>query len=114
MKRFLTESGGIITAADDEAAEIIAAEYGMGEIVGLAPEQKPRKRKINGKLRPIGIWCEATKTWDVLPTHDYEAVSQQWLYEDQDRTSRLAALGHNGRPMQLTIKERLTFNGSRF
>lgn len=113
MKRFLTKSGGIITAANEEAAKAIAVEYDMGEVVGPAPEPKPRKRKITGKLRPIGIWCEATQTWDMSPTHDYKAVVLEWFYEEQDRTSRIAALGHNGCPAQLTILERMAFNQAR-
>lgn len=66
MKRFLTESGGYITAANQAAAAALAAEYGMGEISGV--EAAPEKTKPVVRTGNFAVWDDITQSASTVGT----------------------------------------------
>lgn len=66
MPRYLTTTGGHITAADKSAAAALAAEYGMGEIAGV--ESVPAKTKPVIRSGQFAVWDDTAKSARVLGT----------------------------------------------
>lgn len=66
MKKFLTSSGGYITAADQASAEALAAEYGMGEIAGV--EAAPAKTKPVIRTGNFAVWDDITQSASTVGT----------------------------------------------
>lgn len=66
MKKFLTTSGGYITAADQATAAALAAEYGMGEIAGA--EDAPAKTKPVVRTGNFAVWNDITQFASMVGT----------------------------------------------
>jgi len=77
MPAYLTSTGGRVTAADIEAATELAAQYGMGEIVGEAQDAPRRRRRASMSLaRARGLYDMA---------HDFPRHGEGWPANAQER-----------------------------
>jgi len=66
MKRFLTTSGGYITATDEATAAALAAEYGMGKIAGV--EAAPAKTKPVVRAGNFAVWDNISQAASTVGT----------------------------------------------
>jgi len=78
MPAFVTDLGRTITAATQEAAAVLAAQYGMGTIMGRAqPAARPAKK---GPPLRYGVWDDLTQSWEEGPCSlaELAASADQW------------------------------------
>jgi hypothetical protein len=97
--RFRTSNGGAVTAASLEAAKLLAAQYGMGDIVGPAdplPAKSPAKIR-DGKF---AAWCNLRQAAITVGTL---ASAARAAYDDMDLD--VVYFG-NGRPEKLNAAEK--------
>lgn len=100
MPRYLTTSGGYITAADQATAEALAAEYGMGSISGV--EAEPAKTKPVVRAGNFAVWDNISQSASIVGTL---AACAAHNYDHPHHDGEVVFFG-SGKPEKLNQAER--------